>query len=422
MGSCAKQKAIAHCKSMRTPTIFTIAKAGGIVFAGTLVAHAFNYGFTLGMARILQPNDYAVLVTMIALVTIISIPLRTATTIAAKYTSFILQEYLLYAQATLVIGIGLLGIYLWLTPYLAGWLTISPAAFFVIGPIIVVIPLLSMNMGLIQGMRRVAIFSWVPAAEAAGKCIFAAFFIAAGYMVYGALGAISVTVVISCIVNTLIVIREHTHLKETAVLSSRIPKEWKSSAVSILVSSIAIALLGNMDVLAAKHFFSSQIAAQYSVLAVITRTIGYGSLIMIPIVFPAMSQAMRTSDARLLLKKGMGITLIISCCILILFAVYPKQIVTLLPGSQYNAVAPYLLLAGIATALWSYSQMFVSYFISTDTKRFLMPLIAITGLQALGIGLFHTSIWDILTVSTTAEGLLLCVFASLFLWQKKSFS
>lgn len=422
MGSCAKPKAIAHCKSMSTPTTLNVAKAGAIVLAGTLVAHVLNYGFTLGMARMLQPNDYAVLVTMVALITIVSIPLRTATTIAAKYTPFILREYPSYAKATLSIGIGLLGIYLCLTPYLARWLTIPPAAFLAITPIIVVIPLLSMNMGVIQGMRRVAIFSWVPAAEAAGKFIFAAFFIATGYLIYGALGAISMTVVISCIVNTFIVKREHARHQKTSGPSSHIPQDWQRNAGGILASSIAIALLGNMDVLAAKHFFSSQIAAQYSVLAVITRTLGYGSLIMIPVVFPAMSQAMLLSDARLLLKKGMGITLIISCCILILFAFYPKQIVTLLPGSQYNAVAPYLLLAGIATALWSYVQMFISYFIATDTKRFLMPLICITGLQALGIGVLHNSIWDILTVTTIAEALLLSICTSLFLWQKKSFS
>ncbi len=395
-------------------TTHGIAKAGTIVLAGTLVAHILNYGFALGMARMLEPSDYAVLVTMIAIITIVSVPMRTATIIAAKYTSFILQEYGSYVQATLIIGIGLLGIYLGFTPWMASWLTISPVAFFAIGPIILVMPFVSMNMGLIQGMRRVAIFSWVPAAEAAGKLIFAALFITTGYLVYGALGAITLTVVISCIVTAWVVAREHTHVQEA--------EDWQSSATVILVSTIAIAFLGNMDVLAAKHFFSSQMAAQYSVLAVIARTISYGSLIMIPVLFPAMSQAIHQSDARLLLKKGMGITVSISTCILILFALYPQQIVTLLPGSQYSAVAPYLLLAGIATALWSCSQMFISYFIATDTKRFLVPLVGITALQTLGIGLFHTSIWDILTVTTISAALLLCVFAPLFLWQKKSSS
>ena len=406
-------------KEMNIPTTKTIAKAGTIVLAGTLIAHALNYAFTIIMTRILEQEAYAVLVTIITIITIISIPLRTATTIAAKYTSFIIRGYASYVQATLILGIGILGVYVCLTPIMADWLKISPAALLAIGPIILVTPLLSMNMGLIQGMRRVAIFSWVPAGEATAKFAFAGLFVALGYPLYGALGAISLTVIISSIINTLIVAREHARLKEKNGPSSHIPKQWRNSAIIILVSSIATALLGNMDVLAAKHFFSNELATQYLVLAVITRTISYGSLIMIPVLFPAMAQALHPRDARILLKKGISTALATSLLILVLFALYPKQIITLLPGSQYDAVAPYLVLAGIATALWSCSQIFLSYFIATDTKRFLMPLLAITGSQMIGIALFHNSIQEILTVINVSEVLLLGVYTFLCLQKKR---
>lgn len=406
---------------MSNLTTNTIIRSGAIVLIVTLVAHTMNYGFNILMTRFLVPNDYAALVTIVSLISIVGIPLRTATTVASKYTSFVLRGYKDYLNATLLLGIGVLSVYLFLIPALSVSLAIPWRAFLLIGPIILLAPSLSMNMGLLEGLRKVWLFSGIPAGEALMKLGCAIILTSAGYAFLGALGAISITIAISWLVSTGYILYAHRKAPHTELSSSHIPNEWKKSALVILLSSIAIALLGNMDIIAAKHFFSAEIAAQYSVLAVISRVVSYGSLMMIPILFPAMAQAVTTHNARLLFRKGTWIGTFVSVAILALLALYPTEIITLLPGSRYANIAPYLVYGGTATALWSLSQIFVSYFIAINTSRFLTPLTCITVLELVAMLIFHNSIQEILIILNSCQAILLAVFVWLLRTQEKQY-
>ncbi len=405
-------------ENMSTLTTPTIIRSSTIVLISALAAHGINYAFTILMSRVLIPHEYVVLVTIISLINIVGIPLQTATTVAAKYTSFILRGYKDYLNATLLLGIGIMGAYLSIIPILSATLALPWQALLLISPAIFLMPSLCMNMGIFQGTRQLWVFSGIPAGSSLIKLGSGIALVSAGYASLGALGAISIATILAWLASTIYVVYELRNTKYHTHASSHIPDQWKKSAAIILVSGIAIALLGNMDIIAAKLFFVEQLAAEYSVLAVISRSISYGALIMIPILFPAMSQAGNPQIARALLQKGVSISLIASAAVLILFALYPSEIITLLPGVRYSNVAPYLLAAGVATALWSISQLFLSYFIATDKKKFLIPLLVATGLQILGITLFHDSIAEILMVVTSTQAVLLSIFVWTFIRTK----
>lgn len=384
-----------------------------LVFLGAIAANALNYGFAITMTRVLTPNNYAILITLVSIIMMVSIPFRTATTVAAKYTPYILREYNTYFQTMLIVGICIMGVYMGISPLLMKWLNIPFGAFLGIAPVIMLIPLISMNVGIMEGLRRVRIFSSIPVLESCAKFLLALLLTTMGYAIYGAIGAITIAVLVSCLLNTILVTHEQKNYR-VQNNSSHIPDQWKQGVFVILISNIAIALLGNIDILAAKHFLEPQLAAQYSVLTVISRILSYGSLIMLPILFPAMSQAIRPRDARMLLQKGIWVACSASLAILTLFGLYPEHIVKLLPGSQYQTIAPYVLTAGIAATLWSISQLFLAYFIASNTKKFLVPLLGITGLQMVEMTVFHSSIQEILVVITGTQALLLCICTWIF--------
>ncbi len=407
---------------MNAMTYKSIMKSGTIVLMGTIAANLINYSFNITMVRLLEPTDYATLIVIVSLITIISIPLGTATTIAAKYTPYILSRYNAYLQATTVLGVGILIVYLFLTPWMSGYFAIPNIALLLMSPIICFATVFSMNKGVLQGLRKIWIFSIVPIGESIVKLVCALYLVAAGYTVYGAIGGITIAVLGSSIITTAYLIKKYQKQKSfQSEKASHTPSDWKESAIVIFVSSLAIALLGNVDILAAKHFLPPNEAANYAVLAVMGRTISYASLIMIPILFPAMSQALRPQDAQILFTKGIRITLLICIIILALFALFPKTIILLLPGSRYLPVAPYLIYAGFAAALWSMMQVFVSFFIATNKKQFLAPLLICTLLQVIGIGIFNKSITEILTVINAIGITLLGCFIWILWRQKQSY-
>lgn len=405
---------------MNKYTYNKIIQSSFALLTGTIVASLINYGFTIAMARILTPNDYATLVTLISIIMIISTPLRTATIVAAKYTSYVLERYNAYAQIMLVIGIGIAGLYIGISLPLTRLLTIPIQAFLVLAPIIVLLPLLSMNVGLLQGMKYIGTFAWIPALEALIKFIFSLLLTGIGYKTYGAIGAISIAIATSCIFNTAIIARAYRVLVRQHKVSSTIPNKWPQGVLVILASNTTVALLGNMDILAAKHFFTSEMAAQYSVLIVLSRILSYGSLIMIPILFPAMSQATRKTEVRELFQKGMYIAIGIAISILIVFICIPEYIIDTLPGQHYRNIAPYLVYAGLASSLWSFSQIFIFYFLATNIKRFLMPLLAITVVQASVIYIHHESIRNILITMNCIQIILLYIFYLIFRSEKRT--
>ena len=187
---------------------------------------------------------------------------------------------------------------------------------------------------------------------------------------------------------------------------------WKGSGTVIIITTFALTLLANADIVLAKYFFPIEIAAQYSALLVISRVIGYGSFIIVPIFFPAMAQSAQEQEACSMLWKGLKITTVIAIGLITLFALFPEQIVSILIGDKYQAISPYIVYGGIVSGLHTIAQLCIYYFISINAKRFLPPLIIIIAMQIVAMYLFHQSITDFIAITLCSSA---AIVASLLL-------
>lgn len=390
-----------------------ILKSGTIVVIGSTIANLVNYGFAIFMTRLLSPSDYASLTVLAAIIMLISLPLHAITTLAAKYPVIFLEQYTAYTKRMMFLGIGIALLYLSVYPFLEQLLEIPPTSLLILLPIILLLPLLFAQIGIAQGTRHVWLFSSIPIVETVVKCIVGVVLVYLGYALNGVILAISMSITISTLiyVTTLCRKRIPTHSN----INIHLPEEWKQIVSIIIVAHIAVALLGNMDLFAAKYYLSIDLAAQFSALMTLSKVMTYLPLILLPIIFPVMSQTKNTVDVNALLKKGMVITACIAGAFLVIFKLAPTHIIALLPSQHYGAIAPYLFYAGTAAMFGSFVQLLVAYFIAVHNKRFIAPLVIWAIIQALGLTMYNNSIPVLLTVTNITNATLLCILFLLFI-------
>lgn len=388
---------------------------------GTLFAHLLNYIFSLYTAHILSISQYAILIAMTSIVSIASIPSHAMMTIATKFTSKLLPKHgthtgrnilAMWSPITLLVGVIFADFYFLLIPYLSDILAIPPKAFLFLLPIVFMSPALQANIGILQGLQKFLHFSSVSIIESTVKLLLMLLFGFLGWTLYGALGAMSAGLLGAYITSVVFLAAEKDKIIPVAWFLQSDVGSWKGSGTVILITTFALALLANVDIVLAKYFFPIEIAAQYSALLVISRVIGYGSFIIVPVFFPIMAQSAEEQEACNALWKGLKITTAIALGLITLFALFPEQIVSVLVGNKYAAISPYIVYGGIVSGLQTIAQLCIYYFISINAKRFLPPLIIIVAMQITAMYLFHQSMTDFIAITLCSSA---AIVASLLL-------
>lgn len=135
------------------------------------------------------------------------------------------------------------------------------------------------------------------------------------------------------------------------------------------------AVLQNADVIAVGHFFNTTISGAYAQAAVAAKgivwiAIGLG-LYLLP---EAAREAAKGADARHLLTRTSGLLMLVAIPILVIFSLFPTQLLTLVFGDQAKLAAPALpWLAGAMTCL-SISYLALQFLLALGRRSFLLVL------------------------------------------------
>jgi hypothetical protein len=113
-------------------------------------------------------------------------------------------------------------------------------------------------------------------------------------------------------------------------------------------------------------------------------------------------------EMALIMVTGMGIALTI------VYALFPG--LALLPyGSSFAPARSYLGVFAIALTLLTLANLLINYFLSIAQRRFVIPLFAACILETTLIAIFHSSIWQILTMVVISFGLLALGMGAIYL-------
>jgi O-antigen/teichoic acid export membrane protein len=177
---------------------------------------------------------------------------------------------------------------------------------------------------------------------------------------------------------------------------------------TILVTTLLLVLLSNIDVLMAKHFLPADLAGQYGALSTIGKILIYGIGAFITVLLPMVTAAHAEGKGGGVRILGLSLAIIAACsvCILLLFTFFSGPIVTVLFGLRYIQIAPYLGLFTVAMACISLASAFINYFVAVNNSSFIYFLSFGIAAEVAIIALHHSSL-SAMTTSLVYSSVLL---------------
>lgn len=387
-------------------------KHGGVVFFASAVSFFFGYLFHSYMGRNLGPEDYGILDALLSFLLIILIPVSTIQTVVARFSSVYMgshkQEciYLLMREGfKKLFGLGILMFLLFsiLSPFLSDFLripSIMPVVF--LGMAVFLSILLPVSRGILLGMQNFNQFGLNISLE---KIIL--FITGVGLIGFGVNGAMFSLVLSLLIVLFLSVIpfrkikyeKPGKPLKKANIIRYSIP---------VFISLSAIAIISNIDMIIVKHYFDPLQAGGYATINILGKILFLLSLNIANVIYPKASELyIQKTDSVFLLRKGLFYMGIISLFTIIVYALFPHQIVNLIFGKQYlnyiNLLVPYT----IFMTIMAFVAIIVHYYLSTMNFTHIKPLIFSVILELIFLEIFHDSLIQVIEVLVICSMILL---------------
>lgn len=391
-----------------------------IYLGGSVAAGAMGYVFHFSTGRLLGPTGYAVVASVLSALYLVSLPGIVLQTVAMRFTSmFAGRSELgalprLIAQLTVVsLAVGGLGAMalLALAPAAAGYLKVADLRVIQALAVTAVLALLiAANRGVLQGLQRFVALSANFLVDTVSRVVVAVSLILAGL---GALGG-----VIAILVGPALAYGQSLALLRSARISVRSGGAGLADlgryAVWAAAGAMGVTFLFNADVILAKHYLTDHAAGIYASGSVLGRVIYFLGVTVSAVMFPEVAALHARNedhyhvvDRSLMLLGGLAVGLILIYFLLPGLVIVPF-------GSQFAGVAPFLGPFAIALSLLAVSNLLINYFLSVNSRRFVIPLLAACALETGLIVRFHAGPAQILTMVVLTMVALTAALASLY--------
>ena len=379
---------------------------GALVFAATTLVNVFNYVFHFAISRKLGVVGYGTLSSLIAGLTIVSVPASVLNIIVVKFAAEFhavadhaklrrLSTYVIrlsLTMSTFVLGVGLL-----LRSSVAAYLKVPNDASIIFALIVICLNLvLPGARGILQGTQDFKRYAMSAGLEAVSKATLG---IGLVYLGFGALGAIVGYVCGTCISLLYTVAVMGIHFSSEKVRLSVDFRRLVATSAGVALATLGLTLLAFMDVVLVKHFFSPKVAGIYSALSLTGKmllfVVGFIPTVVLP---KAASQASLKASSTLLLKfAGLG-TLAISGCGLLSFYCFPALAIRVVAGAAFLQASQYVFQYGVIMTVVGAIGLVTTYKIGLHRFDFLAPLLIAVVAEIVAISFVHRTIWDVMNI------------------------
>jgi len=395
--------------------------ANSLIFlSASLIGSIVNYVFHFLMVRMLTPSGYGELQSLIALLTILGIPLATLTTVVTKYTAvfkaqnFLNKTYLLLKKLSknlFFLSLIFLVIFLVLIKPIANFLqidNITPLIILAIGMVITFFA--SLNNGLLQGLQKFKDLSLISVISVFCKLLLAYIFIRLSLAVSGAVAAIVASGIIGYIL-TFLPLRFLFKFKNNKNI--KLPKkEMLNYSSPVFLTLLFTTLLYNLDIILVKHFFNPELAGTYAALILLGHIVFFAVGPLIGVMFPMTVEAHTLSKNHvIILKKSLKLAILIGVGLTLFYFLIPDIIIKNIVSSKFLSLAPYLGWFSLAMFFYSLIFLFAQYLLSIHKTKFVWLLAACVLCQTIFISIWHQNLWQIVWImnSVMSLGLILLI-------------
>jgi O-antigen/teichoic acid export membrane protein len=389
-----------------------------ILLIGSVIVSAANFGYNIGVARMLGPSDFshaAAAVTILMLISALTLSFQLVCTKLVAKAEVVEAKAAVFQQLmkrAWIIGFGL-GVFMLLAAkLLTAYLRLSSPWIIILLAIglTIYVPL-GVKRGGLQGTCRFRGLAWNMAVEAITKFLGALVLILLGFGVLGAVAAISASVILAfCLPDAA---RE---LRGPAVAGRA---EHVGEGRQAIVFFVGQVIISNIDILMVKHFFRPADAGLYAAIALVGRLLYFGAWSVVSAMFPVSAEKKEASNSGSLLAIPLLLVTGMSAVFVLLLAAFPKLVFYSLFGAHFHsAVGDLNLLLSMnaaATGVYAIAVVLITYEMSRRIANTGWLQLVVSGLIVLGISLFHSTLLEVIVVQQVLRVVLLVAVALPFL-------
>ncbi len=373
-----------------------------------------SYLFYFSMARMLSPEEYGILYSLIAITYIFSVPTETIRFVISRYTAiFNLKKQNGSIKNLLNRSfkkITLLSIPIWIFLVLLSVLWLGKFLHISVWPLLimsVVIPflfLLPIIHGALQGLQKFVTLGINNSIEMVVKLILAVVLVFLGFKVYGAIIAIPLSIVVALIIG-IIPLKKIMKEKETTIDTKHIYDYFFPFMLVIFF----LTTMSSVDVLIARHFFSPSYAGLYAAISTIGTTLFFVSISVTKVMFPMVSEKHHLKEKEEhedILYRSLLLVAIPSLALVLFLTFFPKLLVTIMFGLKYISISNFIKYEAIAMGFLALSNVISLYNLAINKKKFIFFPAIFCVLEIVLLSLFHGSLMQYLRMLILANVLL----------------
>jgi O-antigen/teichoic acid export membrane protein len=393
--------------------------SGGLyLFVATFVANVLGYGYQVVMARLLRPEEYAVLTALFGILILESISsqvIQSATAkLAAQYRArdeeAALHAFVRRWAARVGGGAAAVGVLVaLLSGALAGALALPALSVALLGLTLFLALVFSFGLGLLQGLARFVWMGTALVAQAGGRLAAGVMLVLAGFGVDGAFTGATAAIALSLGVLAIPLIPLFRAARGSTVKHELGPAETRFFALSAVVL-LAYAALTNIDAVLARSLLGADAAGAYAGAITMGKIVLFAPIAIGFLLLERTARAhARGEDTDRALYLALAFVLATSGLVALAYILLPEFIVPIVVGSQYPETPKIVGTYGVAALANALLNLWISYFIGRGEMRVgLLLAIAVVA----EVALLLTSATDALAMARIVLGVALATQAA----------
>ena len=396
-------------------------RSGVVVGALLGLGNLLNVVFHFSIARLLAPDEYALLNTIFAVNVIATIPLVAVQANLARELSILLGKgddaaagVVLRSTLTIVLRFAL-GVCLLMA--VLAWPAIEllhidrPLPIIATALSILIAVPLPAAWGALQASERFAALGWLQSMASSLKLVFglslAAIGLGASAITFGVVAASAIVLGVALVVLRPLwaKARPGVHVSAQRLIGGY----TLAAAIGLAFST----MLANSDLIWSRGSLGGDAAGDYAAASVMASFILLLPLVVTTILFPRIARIGDDPAGREALVIGLVVVTGLAAIFLAVFAICPELVLHIAMGDQYDGAAPWLLPLGVSMTGYALATVYFNHFLAQGGKLYAVVLGATFLAQQILFFCFHASGWQIVWVQVGC-GLGLLVASEVF--------
>ncbi|MGD0566554.1 MAG: oligosaccharide flippase family protein [Candidatus Goldiibacteriota bacterium] len=382
-----------------------------ILFSASSLVNLSNFVFHSFASRLLGPESYGVLVTLLAVIVIVAMPsLALQMTIVKKTSIFrahgkfgsIEKLFRLTSVWFLVIGTACMLVFTAIgmnNSAIKEFFHIQdPALYYILGAISLIMLVLPVVRGILQGMQNFIGLGISLVTDAVIRLAFLYVFV--NWFSWGVRGAVSTTLaggLTSYILGFFLIAYIFRFKEDEGEVVTK--TELFSYARPVFFSMLGFALLSYIDVFTVKHFFNSNDAGLYSATSMIGKAFLYFPSAIAMTLFPKVSESHELNrGTKALLYRSLGLTAAISIAGVVFCYFFPRVIIGIMFGEKFYAIEGIVRLFGAAIFPLVLFNVVINYALAVHRYAFIYIMFGGILLYAALLWFFHRDFYQVISV------------------------